>query len=54
MDICKHAPNLEFETKMRNIPERLFTKEAKEIADERMRFMEEFFLRLRGEISGDL
>jgi len=54
MDICKHAPNIEFETKMRNIPERLFTKEAKEIADERMRFMEEFFLQLRGEISYDL
>ncbi len=54
MDICKHAPNLEFETKMRNIPERLFTKEAKEIADERVRFMEEFFLRLRREASGDL
>ena len=54
MDICKHSPNLEFETKMRNIPERLFTEEAKEIADERMRFMEEFFLRLRRDISGDL
>lgn len=54
MDICRHAPNIEFETKMRNIPERLFTEEAKRIAIDRMRFMEEFFLRLRGEISGDL
>jgi uncharacterized protein len=49
-DISKHAPNLEFETKIKNIPKKLFTSKAKEIAKERIEFMEEFFIQLKKEI----
>jgi len=42
-DISKHSPNIELETKFKRIPERLFTKEAKRIAEERLVFMENFF-----------
>jgi len=51
-DIRKHAPNLEFELKFKRIPEKLYTKKAKEIAKERLRFMEEFFKRLKEELEG--
>jgi uncharacterized protein len=53
-DVSKHAPNIEFETKFKHIPGKLYTEKAKEIAKERMRFMEEFFLRLKREIRGEL
>ncbi len=53
-DVSKHAPNLEFETKFKHIPKKLYTKKAKEIAKERMKFMEEFFKRLKEEIEGRL
>ncbi len=53
-DISKHAPNLEFELKFRHVPERLYTRKAKEIAEERLRFMENFFERLRMEMRGEL
>ena len=52
-DISKHAPNIEFETKFKYIPERLFTEKAKEIAKERIAFMELFFERLKKEMSGE-
>ncbi len=52
-DISKHAPNIEFETKFRHIPERLFTEKAKRIAKERIAFMKVFFDRLKKEIAGE-
>ena len=52
-DIAKHSPNLEFEIKLRHIPEKLYTRKAKKIANDRVRIMNEFFKRLREEISGD-
>jgi uncharacterized protein len=52
-EVKKHTPNLEFETKMRYIPEKLYTEKAKAIAGERVKFMAEFFDRLRGEIVGE-
>ncbi len=51
-DKSKHSANIEFETKLRHIPEKLYTEKAKEIAKERMRFMEEFFERLKKETEG--
>ncbi|MCM1565499.1 MAG: HD domain-containing protein [Dehalobacter sp.] len=39
----KHTTNLEFELKLRKIPDRLYTEEAKEIARKRIKFMELFF-----------
>jgi len=51
-DPSKHAPNLEFETKFKYVPERLYTQKAKEIAKERLQFMKQFFERLKREVSG--
>lgn len=53
-DISKHTPILEFELKFKHIPERLYTQKAREIAKERLRFMENFFEKLKREIKGEL
>jgi uncharacterized protein len=54
IDPSKHASNLEFETKFRHIPGKLYTQKAKEIASERMEYMAQFFERLKKEINGRL
>ena len=51
-ELSKHSPNLEFE-KMKHIPQKLHTAKAREIAGERVKYMAEFFDRLRGEIVGE-
>ncbi len=51
-DISKHTPFLEYETKFKKIPDKLYTKKAKEIGEERLEFMEGFFNRLKSEIKG--
>lgn len=51
-DASKHTANLEYELKLRHIPERLFTPKAKEIGRQRVEFMEEFFVRLQMELKG--
>jgi len=48
----KHTSNLEFETKFRYIPDRLYTQKAREIAKERLEYMKQFFERLKREIDG--
>ncbi len=50
-EMSKHAPNLEFEIKWKNSPDRLYTRKAKEIARERIAYMERFFERLKDEIN---
>jgi uncharacterized protein len=50
----KHASNLEFETKFKQIPDRLYTQKAREIAKERLEYMKQFFQRLKREIHGQL
>jgi uncharacterized protein len=52
-EISKHTPNLEFE-KMKHIPQKLHTAKAREIAGERVKYMVEFFDRLRSEIVGEI
>jgi uncharacterized protein len=54
IDPSKHAPNLEFETKFKHIPDKLFTQVAREIAGERLEYMKQFFERLKREIEGRL
>ncbi len=49
-DLSKHSPFIEFELKIKRIPERLYTKKAREIAKERIKFMEEFMKRLSEEL----
>jgi len=53
-DISKHTPILEFELKFKHVPERLYTQKAREIAEERLQFMEDFFEKLKREIKGQL
>jgi uncharacterized protein len=53
-DISKHTPNIEYELKFKHIPQRLYTAKAKAISKERLQFMENFFERLKMEISGEL
>ena len=44
-----HSPNIEFELKLKKIPERLFTDSAKLIAMKRLEYMSNFFKLLREE-----
>lgn len=53
-DISKHAPNIEFETKFKHIPDRLYTAKAQEMAKNRLQFMAYFFEQLQKEINGKL
>ena len=50
----KHSPNLEYEIKLKYIPKRLYTKKAKEIAKNRMQYMDNFFERIKREINGEI
>ena len=49
-DVSKHSPFIEYEVKFKKIPEKLYTKKAKEIGISRLNFMNEFFNRLRMEV----
>ena len=48
--ISLHAPNIEYETKIKKIYDRMFTDAGKEIAITRIRFIDEFFIELRKEL----
>ena len=54
IDLQKHSPNLEFETKFKRVLERVHTKKGKELALERIEYVKNFFERLKKEISGEL
>ncbi|MDF2880349.1 MAG: hypothetical protein K0R54_906 [Clostridiaceae bacterium] len=51
-DVSKHTPFIEYEFKFKKIPEKLYTKKAKEIGYKRLEFMEEYFKKLNLEIDG--
>lgn len=51
-DVSKHTPLIEYEVKFKKIPDKLYTKKAKEIGQERLSFMENYFNRLALEING--
>lgn len=53
-DVSKHTANLEFELKLKRIPDRLYTEKAKEIAKKRIEYMEKFFQTLSDEIHGNI
>jgi uncharacterized protein len=50
-DMAKHTSNLEYELKLKYIPDRLYTTQARKIAKERVEFMGEFFQRLKAELN---
>jgi uncharacterized protein len=54
LDPSRHSSNLEFETKFRHVPDKLYTEKAKEIARVRLEYMAQFFKRLKKEIEGEL
>ncbi|MBX4269643.1 HD domain-containing protein [Clostridium estertheticum] len=51
-DVSKHTPFIEYEVKFKKIPDKLYTKKAKEIGKRRLEFMKEYFNRLKLEIEG--
>lgn len=51
-DVSRHSPFIEYEVKFKKIPDKLYTKKAKEIGVNRLNFMNEFFNRLSMEIEG--
>ncbi len=53
-DVSEHAPNLEFETKVKHLLNKFYTQKAKELAKQRINFMQQFFERLKKEINGEL
>jgi uncharacterized protein len=52
IDFKQHSSNLEYELSLRQVPERLYTKTGKQLAEKRARFMHEFYDRLRKEMRG--
>jgi len=53
-DKTKHSPIIEYETKLKYLPGKLYTKKAKKTAKERLNYMKLFFDRLKKEIKGNL
>jgi uncharacterized protein len=51
-EVSKHTPFIEYEVKFKKIPNKLYTKTAKEIGEKRLKFMDEYFKTLRSEIDG--
>lgn len=51
-DISKHSPFIEYEVKFKKVPNKLYTQKAKEIGRDRLKFMDEYFKRLKSEING--
>ncbi len=51
-DLSKHSSNIEFELKLKKIPEKLYLKKSREIAAERIAYMTDFFKTLKAEING--
>lgn len=49
-DFSKHTVNMEYELKLKNVGKKLHTKKAKEMAEERLKFMNEFFNALKRDI----
>lgn len=53
-DKSKHNPFFEFELKLKWLPKKLYTKNAKNIAKERLSYMRIFFERLKKEIKSEV
>ncbi len=51
-DKAKHSPIIEYSTKLKYLPDKLYTKKAKKMAKERLNYMKSFFDRLKKEIEG--
>lgn len=53
-DLSKHTPFMEYEFKLKKIPQKLYTESAKQIGQKRVEYMNEFFTRLETEMNGEI
>ena len=53
-DKTKHSPQIEFETKVKFLSDKLYTKKAKKVGAERLEFYKNFLDRLEKEIKGEI
>lgn len=53
-DKTKHSPQIEFETKLKFLMDKLYTKKAKAVCKERLEFCKSFLDRLEKEVNGEL
>ncbi|ABR50364.1 metal dependent phosphohydrolase [Alkaliphilus metalliredigens QYMF] len=51
-DVSKHTPFIEYEVKLKKIPEKLYTQMGRKIGNNRLKIMDDFFTRLELEIAG--
>lgn len=51
-DLSKHTPFIEYEIKLKKIPEKLYTSKAKKIGEDRIKYMDDFFKKLKLEMNG--
>lgn len=51
-DVSKHTVFIEYEVKLKKIPDKLYTKKAKEIGKERIDYMDKYFETLKLEMDG--
>lgn len=53
-DSSKHSPQIEYQIKIKFILDKLYTDRAKQVGQERMKYLKDFLDRLEGEIKGEL
>ncbi|MDD4048743.1 MAG: HD domain-containing protein [Clostridia bacterium] len=53
-DVSKHSSNIEFEIKLKRIPEKLYTDKARKLAESRIKYMGIFYDTLKAEIDGKI
>ena len=53
-DKSKHNPFFEFELKLKRLPQKIYTQNAKKMAQERLSYMKSFFIRMKEEIPGKI
>lgn len=51
-DVSQHTPFIEYEIKFKKIPNKLYTKKAKAIGIERLKYMDNYFNQLKEELEG--
>lgn len=50
----EHSPQIEYETKFKNIKDKMYTKKGREVAIEKTKYMKDFLDRLEKEVQGEI
>ncbi|MGD0576723.1 MAG: HD domain-containing protein [Candidatus Staskawiczbacteria bacterium] len=53
-DKTKHSPQIEFETKIKHLPDRIYTRKGKKVMKERVEYSKKYLDRLEKEIKGEI